>query len=50
MPSVFFSLAADTIFIALVIFCVEATETILARISFSDAIVFFFVAGLTFSR
>jgi hypothetical protein len=38
MPSVFFSLAADTIFIALVIFCVEATETILARISFSDAI------------
>ena len=26
------------IFIALVIFCVEATEAILARISFSDAI------------
>jgi len=35
-------LAADTIFIALVIFCVEATEAILARISFSDAIFFAF--------
>ena len=30
----FFSLAADTIFMALVIFSVEATEVMRARISF----------------
>jgi hypothetical protein len=35
-------LAADTIFIALVIFCVEATELMRARISFSDAMFFIF--------
>ena len=32
----FFNLAADTIFMALVIFSVEATELILARISFRE--------------
>ena len=43
------SLAADTIFIALVIFCVDSTEAILIRISFKLAISYYSSYFLTTS-